>query len=277
VVCRAGATTLAELTVCKKPSILIPFPAAADNHQVLNAQSLVDAGAALMIEERDLTGSCCAGDPRAAGGRAAPRAHGAGRRHEWATPGLERDRQRLRRPGAAALGVAPGPGPRAGLPPHPARHRRGRPGGRRVPMSLFRSLQPHIHFVGIGGIGMSGIAELLVNLGYPVSGSEPQGVGDHPPPGHPGRPHPPRHDAAHVADADVVVTSSASGATTRRWPPPGPERFRSSPGRDAGRADAPQGGHRHRRLPRQDHHHLPGRPPAGPRRARPDPRWWAAR
>jgi len=56
VVCRAGATTLAELTVCRKPSILIPFPAAADNHQVKNARSLVDAGAAVMIEERDLTG-----------------------------------------------------------------------------------------------------------------------------------------------------------------------------------------------------------------------------
>ena len=56
VVCRAGATTLAELTVCKKPSILVPFPAAADNHQVVNARSLVDAGAAVMIEERDLTG-----------------------------------------------------------------------------------------------------------------------------------------------------------------------------------------------------------------------------
>ena len=41
VVCRAGATTLAELTVCKKPSILVPFPAAADNHQVVNARSLV--------------------------------------------------------------------------------------------------------------------------------------------------------------------------------------------------------------------------------------------
>ncbi len=50
VLCRAGATTLAELTVCKKPAILIPFPAAADNHQVVNAKSLVDAGAAMMIE-----------------------------------------------------------------------------------------------------------------------------------------------------------------------------------------------------------------------------------
>lgn len=64
VVCRAGATTLAELTVCKKPSILIPFPAAADNHQVVNAQSLVDAGAAVMIEERDLTGELLASEIR---------------------------------------------------------------------------------------------------------------------------------------------------------------------------------------------------------------------
>ena len=65
VVCRAGATTLAELTVCKRASILIPFPAAADNHQVVNARSLVDAGAAVMIEERDLTGELLAAEIRA--------------------------------------------------------------------------------------------------------------------------------------------------------------------------------------------------------------------
>jgi UDP-N-acetylglucosamine--N-acetylmuramyl-(pentapeptide) pyrophosphoryl-undecaprenol N-acetylglucosamine transferase len=64
VVCRAGATTLAELTVCRKPSILIPFPLAADNHQVRNARSLVDAGAAVMIEERDLTGELLAREIR---------------------------------------------------------------------------------------------------------------------------------------------------------------------------------------------------------------------
>ncbi|HSD19563.1 MAG TPA: undecaprenyldiphospho-muramoylpentapeptide beta-N-acetylglucosaminyltransferase [Anaeromyxobacter sp.] len=64
VVCRAGATTLAELTVCKKPSILVPFPAAADNHQVLNAKSLVDAGAAVMIEEHHLTGELLAAEIR---------------------------------------------------------------------------------------------------------------------------------------------------------------------------------------------------------------------
>jgi UDP-N-acetylglucosamine--N-acetylmuramyl-(pentapeptide) pyrophosphoryl-undecaprenol N-acetylglucosamine transferase len=64
VVCRAGATTLAELTVCKRPSILVPFPTAADNHQFANATSLVDAGAAVMIEERDLTGELLAAEIR---------------------------------------------------------------------------------------------------------------------------------------------------------------------------------------------------------------------
>jgi UDP-N-acetylglucosamine--N-acetylmuramyl-(pentapeptide) pyrophosphoryl-undecaprenol N-acetylglucosamine transferase len=65
VVCRAGAMALAELTVCKKPSILVPFPHAADNHQLHNARSLVDAGAAVMIEERDLTGELLAHEIRA--------------------------------------------------------------------------------------------------------------------------------------------------------------------------------------------------------------------
>ncbi len=65
VVCRAGATTLAELTVCRKPAILVPFPFAADNHQVQNARSLVDAGAAVMIEECDLTGELLAREIRA--------------------------------------------------------------------------------------------------------------------------------------------------------------------------------------------------------------------
>jgi UDP-N-acetylglucosamine--N-acetylmuramyl-(pentapeptide) pyrophosphoryl-undecaprenol N-acetylglucosamine transferase len=64
VICRAGATTLAELTCCRRPAILVPFPAAADNHQVRNARSLVDAGAAVMIEERDLTGELLAREIR---------------------------------------------------------------------------------------------------------------------------------------------------------------------------------------------------------------------
>ena len=70
----------------------------------------------------------------------------------------------------------------------------------------------HIHFVGIGGIGMSGIAELLLNLGYEVSGSDTKasditerlkGLG--------GTIHT-GHSAEHVSGADVVVVSSAINA-----------------------------------------------------------------
>jgi UDP-N-acetylglucosamine--N-acetylmuramyl-(pentapeptide) pyrophosphoryl-undecaprenol N-acetylglucosamine transferase len=56
VVCRAGATTVAELTALGKPALFIPYPFAADNHQECNARALVDRDAARMIIEKDLTG-----------------------------------------------------------------------------------------------------------------------------------------------------------------------------------------------------------------------------
>jgi UDP-N-acetylglucosamine--N-acetylmuramyl-(pentapeptide) pyrophosphoryl-undecaprenol N-acetylglucosamine transferase len=56
VVCRAGATTLAELTVAKKASILVPFPHATDNHQELNARSIESVGAAIVVREAELDG-----------------------------------------------------------------------------------------------------------------------------------------------------------------------------------------------------------------------------
>ncbi len=56
VVCRAGATTVAEVTALGKAVIFIPFPFAADNHQALNARMLSDAGAAETILEKDLDG-----------------------------------------------------------------------------------------------------------------------------------------------------------------------------------------------------------------------------
>ena len=59
-VCRAGATTLAELTVSGKPAILVPFPQAADDHQRKNAEALAQAGAAEMILQKDLNGSVLA-------------------------------------------------------------------------------------------------------------------------------------------------------------------------------------------------------------------------
>lgn len=55
VVCRAGATTLAELTTLGKPAILIPYPYAVDDHQRANAEVLVEAGAAHMILDAELT------------------------------------------------------------------------------------------------------------------------------------------------------------------------------------------------------------------------------
>lgn len=54
VVSRAGAMTIAEITVCGLPAIFIPLPTAAENHQEYNASSVVNAGAASMIPEHDL-------------------------------------------------------------------------------------------------------------------------------------------------------------------------------------------------------------------------------
>jgi UDP-N-acetylglucosamine--N-acetylmuramyl-(pentapeptide) pyrophosphoryl-undecaprenol N-acetylglucosamine transferase len=56
VVCRAGATTLAELAALGKPAILIPYPFAADDHQQTNAEVLVRHGAAELIPDAKLSG-----------------------------------------------------------------------------------------------------------------------------------------------------------------------------------------------------------------------------
>jgi UDP-N-acetylglucosamine--N-acetylmuramyl-(pentapeptide) pyrophosphoryl-undecaprenol N-acetylglucosamine transferase len=54
VICRAGAGTLAELTALGKPSILIPYPAAAGGHQDANAKALAEAGGAIYFCEEDI-------------------------------------------------------------------------------------------------------------------------------------------------------------------------------------------------------------------------------
>jgi UDP-N-acetylmuramate--alanine ligase len=77
---------------------------------------------------------------------------------------------------------------------------------------MFRKSDTHIHFVGIGGIGMSGIAEVLLNLGYRVTGTDlaesetTRRLAEFGAVVHRG------HDAAHLGDADVVVISSAVSA-----------------------------------------------------------------
>src|SRR5687768_3254711 len=56
IVCRAGATTIAELTAAGRPAVFVPLPTATDDHQRRNAEVLVAAGAAEVIEQKDLTG-----------------------------------------------------------------------------------------------------------------------------------------------------------------------------------------------------------------------------
>jgi len=65
VVCRAGATTIAELTALGVAAILVPFPFAAGDHQRLNGQALVDADAAWMILDRELSAERLADEVRA--------------------------------------------------------------------------------------------------------------------------------------------------------------------------------------------------------------------
>ncbi|MEO5858436.1 MAG: undecaprenyldiphospho-muramoylpentapeptide beta-N-acetylglucosaminyltransferase [Pyrinomonadaceae bacterium] len=62
VICRAGATTCAELSASGKASIMIPLPTAADDHQRKNAEALQRAGAAKMILQSDLTGESLAAE-----------------------------------------------------------------------------------------------------------------------------------------------------------------------------------------------------------------------
>ncbi len=82
---RAGASTIAELATTGTPAVVVPWPGAAEDHQLDNARTLADAGAAVLLEERDLTVERLAeivdgliGDPeRLAAMAAAARAEGA--------------------------------------------------------------------------------------------------------------------------------------------------------------------------------------------------------
>jgi UDP-N-acetylglucosamine--N-acetylmuramyl-(pentapeptide) pyrophosphoryl-undecaprenol N-acetylglucosamine transferase len=60
IVCRSGASTVAEITAAGKPAIVIPFPRAADDHQTKNAQALERVGAAILIQQSQLTGQVLA-------------------------------------------------------------------------------------------------------------------------------------------------------------------------------------------------------------------------
>ncbi len=126
-----------------------------------------------------------------------------------------------------------------------------------------------IHLVGIGGIGMSGIAEVLLTLGYAVSGSDPQ-----PPPITERL----QNLGAQIYEGHQRRTSARrarGGDHFRGRPPTIPKLSKprtQNPGdparRNAGRTDAPEIRHRRGRRARQDHHHLDGRRRSWPRGSR---------
>ena len=186
VVCRAGASTIAELAAAGCAALLVPYPHAVDDHQTRNGEFLVRAGAALLVQESALTPALLA----------------------EMLGGLLGDRARLARMGEAARSVAwndaagaiagslPGSGSMNTHKPAPLSHQ------------LMRRVK-RIHLLGIGGSGMAGIAEVLLNLGYAVSGSDLKesaatrrlvslgATVDY------------GHDAARVRGVDVVVVSTA--------------------------------------------------------------------
>jgi UDP-N-acetylglucosamine--N-acetylmuramyl-(pentapeptide) pyrophosphoryl-undecaprenol N-acetylglucosamine transferase len=84
VICRAGATTLAELAASGTPAILVPLPNSTDDHQRRNAEVVARAGAAVALDERELTGDTLAA----------------------AIDGLVRDVERRRRMASAARQLA---------------------------------------------------------------------------------------------------------------------------------------------------------------------------
>ena len=92
VVSRSGATTIAELAVCGKRAVLIPFPFAADNHQEYNARTLAGRGGAEVIVQKDLTPELLAGLIRQYAGK---RAAGVQPLPEYGSRGDRRDLQTL--------------------------------------------------------------------------------------------------------------------------------------------------------------------------------------
>jgi UDP-N-acetylglucosamine--N-acetylmuramyl-(pentapeptide) pyrophosphoryl-undecaprenol N-acetylglucosamine transferase len=90
IVCRAGATTLAELMASGRAAILIPLPTAADDHQRKNALALVRQGAAHMVEQRELSGDRLAAEIVAFAGDAERRGHVGAAARQLARPDAAR-------------------------------------------------------------------------------------------------------------------------------------------------------------------------------------------
>jgi UDP-N-acetylglucosamine--N-acetylmuramyl-(pentapeptide) pyrophosphoryl-undecaprenol N-acetylglucosamine transferase len=130
VISRSGASSVADISVIGRPSILIPFAAATGDHQTANARGLVEAGAAVMLPESALDAATLS------------RGH---RRDPFRPPARRGDGAGRTGPGAPGCH---GPPCRAG---RDACKEDAMNAATKLPLELGP-----IHFVGIGGIGMSG-------------------------------------------------------------------------------------------------------------------------
>ena len=175
VVCRAGASTVAEITVAGRPAVLVPYPHAADDHQTANARALDITGAAWLQPQPEFQPDALATRMEALFTAPAELERAAARARAFGYPDavarladVVLETATLADPGAPT-----NPAARLPLPPLPAGPRRtatassGDRWHERASLSIGT-----MHFVGIGGIGMSGIAEVLHDLGYSVQGSD---------------------------------------------------------------------------------------------------------
>ena len=163
VISRSGAAAVAELAAAGKASILISFPAAADHHQFANALVMEGLGTARLIVQEELNPERL----RAAVWELLKKSRNGWSRwstlpESWRAPMQQRGSQNCSSDWRSLSAVAAADG---------VSSRRHRIQGTQRRTRMFGKIRK-IHFVGIGGIGMSGIAEVLLNLGFTVSGSD---------------------------------------------------------------------------------------------------------
>ena len=187
IVCRAGATTLAEITAAGRAAVLVPLPTATDDHQRKNAEVLARAGAAEVIDQRELSGA----------------------RFAAAVLALARDPARRDRMAAAARGLAR-PGAARVIVDHAlaacwacvARCRRRGVARARAhegdPLRRRRRERPQRHCRGAAAPRVRG-----ERLGHAALAGDGAAGSDS------GSRFTPVHDASHVGAVDVVVISSA--------------------------------------------------------------------
>ncbi len=191
-VSRSGAAALAELAWFGLPSLLVPFPAAADNHQFFNADAVVKHGGARILTEIATTGAMLAA--------ALDDLLRSGERKTMSEKMLE-----LKRPQAAAALAALLT--EAGGVVEPAVVRREIQKADIIRLLTERSCA--VHFVGIAGCGMSGIARLLLARGHRVSGSDLSGPAELETLRGRGATVFSGHAAGHIGQSDLVVYSNA--------------------------------------------------------------------